>query len=69
MQRVIKYEYYGWLENCGCCSDSSSSYTIYEDGVCTLREQRCNVVSNDEELRELLEWLEPFDIHTDTMYY
>ena len=65
MKRVIEYRYDTWLEGCGCCSDSSSTYDLYEDGVCVSFDNWCAYCENEGELREALKNLEPFEIDED----
>lgn len=69
MKRVIKYEYYSWDLGCGCCSDSYSSYDIYEDGVLVDEDVWCEYASDEQELREILAHLEPFDVHSDCTWF
>lgn len=69
MKRVILYEYNTFDLGCGCCSDSFSAYDVFEDGVLVVDERSCHVLENEEQLREYLAHLEPFDVHPDTKYF
>lgn len=69
MKRVVEYQYESWLENCGCCSDSSSTYSVWEDGVLVTDDQGLHLCENESELREALVHLEPFDVSPDTNYF
>lgn len=69
MKRVIKYEYYSWDLGCGCCSDSASTYDMWEDGVLVEEDVWCGCASNEEELREILAHLEPFDVHPESEWF
>lgn len=69
MKRVIKYEYHSWTENCGCCSNSESSYCMYEDGVLVDEHVWSGYASNEQELREILAYLEPFDVDSDSEWF
>lgn len=69
MKRIIKYEYYSWTWTCGCCSHSSSSYCMYEDDILVDEDVWCEYASNEQELREVLAHLEPFDVHPDCEWF
>lgn len=69
MKRVIKYEYLCWDLGCGCCSDSYSSYDMWEDGILVEEDVWCEWASNEEELREILAHLEPFDVHYESKWF
>lgn len=69
MRRMITYRYYSWVENCGCCSDSSSTYDIHEDGICVSEDNWCDLCNNEEELREVLKALEPFDVNSNSEWF
>lgn len=62
MKRTIMYRYDSWTEGCGCCSNSSSTYDLYEDDVCVSFDNCCAYCENEAELREALAHLEPFDV-------
>lgn len=40
MNRLIEYTYNSWTEPCGCCGDSSSTYSMWEDGK-LIHEDNC----------------------------
>lgn len=65
MKRVITYRYDSWLEGCGCCSNSSTTFDVYEDGVLVSEDNWCEWASNEEELREILTDMEPFEVDED----
>lgn len=69
MKRLVQYVYESWLEPCGCCSDSSSTYFMWEDGKLVHDNYSCEYCENEEELREVLKHLEPFDISRDSCYW
>ena len=69
MKRVIKYEYYSWTLGCECCSDSSSTYDMWEDGVLVDEDVWCKLCSDEQELREVLEHLLPFNVHPDSEWF
>ncbi|WP_207880399.1 hypothetical protein [Pseudomonas sp. 32_A] len=69
MKRVIKYEYRYLTLGCDCCHDSSSSYCMYEDGALVDEDVWCEYASNEEELREILAHLEPFDVHPESEWF
>lgn len=69
MKRIITYNYDSWTEGCGCCSNSSSTYDVYEDGVCVSCDNWCEVSENEDDLREILKHLEPFDIDPDSRWF
>lgn len=69
MKRVITYYYDSWTEGCGCCSNSSSTYSIYEDGKLVSEDNWCDLCSNEEELRAALKHLEPFEINIDSWWF
>lgn len=59
MRRLVQYEYWSFTLGCGCCSDSESHYTVWEDGVIVADEVPCEWISDEEEMREILKHLEP----------
>lgn len=69
MKRLIKYEYLSWTEGCGCCSNSSSTYDVYEDDVLVSYDNWCEWISNEEELREELKHLLPFEVDPDSKWF
>jgi len=69
MKRVIRYTYYSWGMGCGCCSDSASTYDMWEDGRLVEEDQWCEWCSNEEELREVLAHLEPFEVAEDCEWF
>lgn len=69
MRRLIKYEYYSWTEGCECCSNSSSTFDMWEDGVQVAFENYVPICASEQELRDELIHLEPFDIHSECRYY
>lgn len=69
---TIKYEYYSWEESCGCCSDSSSELTVYNNGS-VIVEEWCTIMEDEDELREYIvdkypEYTE-FVVHEDTRWF
>lgn len=69
MKRVIEYTYYSFMLGCDCCSDSTSSYDMWEDGDLVAEEVWCDWCENEEELREALEHLEPFEVSERSRWY
>ena len=69
MKRVIEYRYHYWDLGCECCSDSSSSYCMYEDGVLVEEDAWCELCSDEEELKDVLKELLPFDVHPDSEWF
>lgn len=69
MKRLIMYRYNSWTEGCGCCSNSLSVYEVYEDGVLIEDEVWCELFENEEDLREGLKHLEPFDVHSECEWF
>lgn len=73
MKRTIMYRYDSWTEGCGCCSNSESVYEIWEenDGImlCVSEGNWCDLAQNEEELREILKHLEPFDVDPDSWWF
>lgn len=69
MRRLVKYEYFDYLLGCGCCSDASSTYTVWENGVITQDEVSCRYIEDEDDLREELSHLEPFDIHSGSRWF
>lgn len=69
MKRVVLYQYNTFDLGCGCCSDSFSTYDVFEEGVLVVDDQSCHVIESQEQLREYLVHLEPFDVHPDTKYF
>ncbi len=71
---VIKYEYYSWLEGCGCCSDSSSEIEVYKtDGGHLVISMMSPIMENEAELSAYINEHFPeynsFYIHDDTRWY
>ena len=66
MKRTITYRYDSWTEGCGCCSNSSSTYDMYEDGFCVLGDNWVELCEDEAELREKLAGLEPFEVDEDS---
>lgn len=69
MIRKIMYRYNSWTEGCGCCSNSSSTYDVYEDGILISEDNWCDLFSNEQELREGLKHLEPFYVDPDCWWF
>lgn len=69
MTRTITYNYDSWTEGCGCCSNSSSTYDVYEGGICVSYDNWCYLCSNEADLREILSHLEPFDVDPDSRWF
>lgn len=69
VRRVVSYQYTSWVENCGCCSDSASEYSVWEDGVLVTEDQSVKLCENEAELRLALAELEPFEIDDNTNYF
>lgn len=69
MKRIISYSYRTFDLGCGCCSDSSSTYDIFENGKMVGDDLWCPVMQNEEELRDYLTHLEPFDVDSDSQYF
>lgn len=70
MKRVIFYEY-GWMDlGCGCCSETYSEYSVYEDGnMTTILPIACGLCENEVDLRKELAHLEPFDVDSDSQLF
>mgnify|MGYP006878018198 FL=1 len=69
MKRVIRYTYYSWDLSCGCCSGAASTYDMWEDGRLVEKDVWCEYCSNEEELREALAHLEPFEVAEDCEWF
>ncbi len=69
MKRVIEYRYDSWVEGCGCCSNSSSTYDLYEDDILVSQDNWCDYCENEKDLREALEHLEPFHIDSNSRWF
>ncbi len=69
MNRVIYYSYRTFDVGCGCCSDSSSTYDLFEDGKLVGGDLWCPSMENEGELRKQLAHLEPFDVDSDSQYF
>jgi len=69
MKRVVEYQYSSWVENCGCCSDSASEYSVWEDGVLVTEDHSVKLCENEAELRLALAELEPFEVGDGTNYF
>lgn len=48
MKRIISYSYRTFDLGCGCCSDSSSTYDIFENGWMVGDDLWCPVMENEE---------------------
>lgn len=66
--RVIRYEYNTFLLGCECCSDSESFYEQYEDFKLIDSDSLC-CCANEQELREYLAHLEPFEVDPDSRWF
>jgi hypothetical protein len=69
MKRVIEYTYRTFDIGCGCCSDSSSEYDLFEDCQIISWGNQCGYCSDEKDLRSELSHLEPFEISKDSTYY
>ena len=69
MKRIISYSYNSFDLWCGCCSESFSTYDIFEDGKLVGDDVSCPVMENEEQLRDYLVHLEPFDVDSDSQYF
>ena len=69
MKRVIEYIYRTFDIGCGFCSDSSSTYDVYEDGKLVNYDVECGYCEDEQELRDMLSHLEPFDVYEGSTYY
>lgn len=69
MGRLVRYSYYSYTLGCGCCSDSESTYDLYEDGKLAEEDIYCGLCENEQELREELAHLLPFDVDPDSNWF
>ena len=69
MDRIIKYTYYIYTLGCECCSDSYSTYDLYENGKLIEEDVHCGLCENEQELREELAHLLPFDVDPDSDWF
>lgn len=69
MKRVIEYTYYSFMLGCDCCSDSTSSYNMWENGDLVAEDVVCDLYENEKELRESLAHLEPFAVSEDSRWF
>ena len=69
MRRMIMYRYDSWTESCGCCSNNSSTYDLYENGILVSEDNWCDLCADEDELREFLKHLEPFDINSNCEWF
>jgi hypothetical protein len=69
MKRVIEYTYRTFDLGCGCCSDSSSTYDVWEDDKLVSYDNWCMYCENEQELRVELPDLEPFEVSKDSIYF
>jgi hypothetical protein len=68
MKRIISYSYNSFDLGCGCCSESFSTYDVFEDGKLVGDDVSCPVMENEEKLRDYLAHLEPFDVDSNSQY-
>ncbi len=69
MKRLIRYTYYSYPLGCGCCSDSFSIFDMWEDGQPKIEDESVNICCDEEDLRNYLSHLEPFDIDPDSEWF
>lgn len=72
MSYTIEYRYNYWTEGCGCCSNSSSEYSVWDDETrdCLIWEHHCELIESEEELREKFSAeYGDFNISADTHYF
>jgi hypothetical protein len=69
MKRVISYSYNIFDLGCGCCSESFSSYDVFEGGNLVGDDVSCPLMENEKELRKYLAHLEPFDVDSDSQWF
>ena len=69
MKRLIEYRYTSWVEGCGCCSYSDTSYDMWEDGKLVRDEWPVELCENEGELREALKELEPFEVSEGSVWF
>lgn len=68
-ERSVLYVYEEYDLGCGCCSDSDSTYSVWEDGIWIIEDIHCPLMENESDIREYLVAYEPFTIHEDTYYF
>jgi hypothetical protein len=69
LKRILEYRYDSWTKSCGCCSDSMSTYRMWEDGFLVVDDEYCELIENEDQLREVFKEQEPFEISEDTKYF
>lgn len=70
MNRVVFYECWTQPLGCGCCYETISEYSVYEDGKMTTNLPiACGLCENEEDLRKELAHLEPFDVDSDSQWF
>lgn len=69
MTRTIMYRYDSWIEGCGCCSNSPSTYDVYEDGVLVSEDNWCDLFCDEEDVRNGLKHLEPFHVDSNSRWF
>jgi len=60
VKRLIHYYYNTYNLGCGCCSDSFSEYTMWEDGIMVVDDRPMQICENEKDLRKYLAYLDPF---------
>jgi hypothetical protein len=70
MERLIEYQYRSYLEGCGCCSNSDSTYSVWEDGKLVVEDGWCPLMSSPEDLTDYFTvYNGDFEVHPDTNYF
>jgi hypothetical protein len=67
--KIIEYSYRIVDMGCGCCQEGQSQYSVWEDGVPTVADEDCPIMSDEQDLRDYLSHLEPFDIDKDCEFF
>ena len=81
MKRLIEYTYNSWTDSCGCCSYSSSTYCMWDDGNLIHEDYYVELCENEEDLRKVfvmqlekefcaevgIEYKEPVEISDDEL--
>lgn len=69
MKRLIEYQYNIVDQGCGCCHMGFSEYSMWEDGVLVTDDCSVEVCSDEEDLRNQLGYLEPFDVSLNSRWF
>lgn len=67
--RTVEYSYRIVNVGCGCCHEVQSQYSVWESEFPLVADEDCPVMSDEQDLRDYLSHLEPFDIDPNSVYF